>query len=75
MGVLYYFLVHEWVIKNENVKALWEKLSPSDRITYNFDVTAIEAETYLRNLMVGLKKYILKEDMTKAQYHKARYER
>ncbi|XP_048517116.1 uncharacterized protein LOC109540840 isoform X2 [Dendroctonus ponderosae] len=75
MAVLHYFLVHEWVIKNENVKALWEKLGPNDRITYNFDFTGIKTESYLRNLMVGLKKYTLKEDMTKAELHKARYHR
>ncbi|CAG9765389.1 unnamed protein product [Ceutorhynchus assimilis] len=75
MGVLHYFLVREWIIKNENVKALWEKLTPNDRITYNFDVRSVQAETYLRSLMDGLKKYTLKEDMSKAESHKARYER
>lgn len=75
MAVLHYFLVHEWVIKNENVKALWEKLGPNDRITYNFDFTGIKTESYLRNLMAGLKKYTLKEDMSKAELHKARYDR
>ncbi|XP_050306470.1 fatty acyl-CoA reductase wat-like isoform X2 [Anthonomus grandis grandis] len=73
MGVLHYFLIQEWVIKDENVKALWEKLSPQDRITYNFDVMAIKRETYFKNLMAGLKKYTLKEDMSKGKYHEARY--
>ncbi|KAL1492059.1 hypothetical protein ABEB36_012557 [Hypothenemus hampei] len=75
MSVLHYFLIQEWTIKNENLKALWEKLGPNDRITYNFDFTAVEAETYLKNLMIGLKKYTLKEDMSKSQFHKTRYQR
>ncbi|KAF7282344.1 fatty acyl-CoA reductase wat-like [Rhynchophorus ferrugineus] len=73
--VLHFFLINEWTINNDNVKRLWEKLTPSDRAAFNFDLRTINVNTYFQNLMTGLKTYILKEDMTKAQVHKERYER
>ncbi|XP_066152625.1 fatty acyl-CoA reductase wat-like [Euwallacea fornicatus] len=73
--VFHYFLTQEWTIKNNNLQSLWQKLTPSDRETYNFDLTKIDADQYYRNMMIGLKKYTLKEDMSRAQYHKAKFQR
>ncbi|XP_060523552.1 fatty acyl-CoA reductase wat-like [Cylas formicarius] len=73
--VLSYFVLNEWTIKNNNVKALWEKLSPADRVTFHFDLSSINVDEYLKNILMGLKKYILKEDMSKIEYHKERYRR
>ncbi|XP_057659288.1 fatty acyl-CoA reductase wat-like [Diorhabda carinulata] len=73
--ILSYFLLHEWDIHNENMKLLWQKLNSDDKETFNFDVNSIEVNVYLKNVLIGLKKYILKEDMTKSKLHKQRYER
>lgn len=75
MTVLHYFLVQEWTIKNDNSKALLKKLTDQDRANYNFDFGMLHIETYLKNLMLGLKKYTLKEDMSKSQHHTAKYQR
>lgn len=75
MMVLHYFLVQEWTIKNDNSKALLKKLSDQDRAVYNFDFGNLQIKNYLKNLMLGLKKYTLKEDMSKSQYHTAKYQR
>lgn len=73
--VLHYFLVNEWDVNNDNVQKLWDKLEKEDKALFNFDINSIELESYFRNLITGLKKYILKEDMTKATLHRERYRR
>ncbi|XP_018571845.1 fatty acyl-CoA reductase wat-like [Anoplophora glabripennis] len=73
--VLYYFLINEWDIENDNVLKLWEKLKENDKITFNFDINTIDMDNYFKNLLIGLKKYVLKEDMTKCKFHMKRYKR
>lgn len=73
--VLRYFLINEWDIDNENVLKLWEKLEEEDKVMFNFDVNTIDIDNYFKNQLTGLKKYILKEDMMKSNYHKQRYKR
>lgn len=73
--VLCYFLINEWDIDNENVLRLWEKLKENDKISFNFDISTIDIDDYFKNLLIGLKKYILKEDMTKSKLHTKRYKR
>ncbi|CAH1154753.1 unnamed protein product [Phaedon cochleariae] len=73
--VLCYFLMREWIIENDNVRELWEKLGQEDKQIFNFDIDSIDLNTYLSNMIVGMKKFILKEDMTKLKQHKQRYTR
>lgn len=73
--VLTYFLTNEWDINNDNLIKLWNKLSEQDKQLFNFDINSIVLETYFINLLTGLKKYILKEDMSKTSSHLRRYKR
>ncbi|KAF7282347.1 hypothetical protein GWI33_002787 [Rhynchophorus ferrugineus] len=73
-SVLLYFVSHEWKIKNDNVAALWKKLSPSDQTLYNFDLQSIDRDEYFYNIMTGLKKYTLKEETpNNLKPHKERF--
>nr|XP_023027941.1 fatty acyl-CoA reductase wat-like [Leptinotarsa decemlineata] len=74
-NVLQYFLLREWGIDNDNVKELWSKLSTEDRIVFNFDIDSIDIENYFRNMAICLKKFILKEDITKLELHRKRHDR
>ncbi|XP_074034259.1 fatty acyl-CoA reductase wat [Leptinotarsa decemlineata] len=74
-NVLQYFLLREWGIDNDNVKELWSKLSTEDRIVFNFDIDSIDIENYFRNMAICLKKFILKEDITKLDLHRKRHDR
>lgn len=71
--VLCYFLINEWDIDNENVLTLWKKLNADDKIAFNFDINTIDIDKYFKNQLIGLKRYILKEDMIKLKFHKQRY--
>lgn len=74
-NILTFFLMNEWDIKNDNVLEIWNKLSEEEKRVFNFDINTISLENYLTNLLTGLKKFILKEDMSKVDYHTKRYKR
>nr|CAI5847425.1 unnamed protein product [Callosobruchus analis] len=63
-SVLSYFLLNEWDIENKNIFDLWQKLNTNDRELFRFDLGSIETVSYYTNLMNGLKKYTLKEDIS-----------
>lgn len=73
--ILSHFLMNEWDISNESVKKMWENLDEKDRELFNFDINSIDLNLYFKNMVTGMKKFILKEDMTKAKIHKQRYKR
>ncbi|XP_028128534.1 fatty acyl-CoA reductase wat-like [Diabrotica virgifera virgifera] len=73
--ILSYFLLHEWDIHNDNVSILWSKMSQEEKEIFNFNVNSVDFNNYMKNMMLGLKKYILKEDMAKAKLHRQRYQR
>lgn len=74
-NVLAFFLMNEWDIKNDNLMEIWNKLTKEEKVVFNFDINSITLDEYLTNLLTGLKKYILKEDMSKVESHRTRYKR
>lgn len=74
-NILSYFLINEWDIRNDNMNELWNSLWEDEKRIFNFDIDSIALESYLSNLLTGLKKYILKEDMSKGKQHACRYKR
>ncbi|CAG9861086.1 unnamed protein product [Phyllotreta striolata] len=73
--ILCYFLLREWEINNDNVAKLWEKLNENDQAIFNFDINSIDLNAYFKDMLTGMKKFILKEDMAKSKLHKQRYKR
>ncbi|KAG5861930.1 hypothetical protein JTB14_017414 [Gonioctena quinquepunctata] len=74
-NVLRYFLLREFDINNDNVKDLWKKMSDEDKKVFNFDIDSIDLHGYFENMVMGMKKFILKEDINKLKLHKERYKR
>ncbi|KAL3270689.1 hypothetical protein HHI36_021217 [Cryptolaemus montrouzieri] len=60
---LEYFTTNEWKFDDENVKNLNKVLCESDRKEYNFNVAKIDWERYIENYVLGIRKYIFKEDI------------
>lgn len=61
-GFLEYFTTTEWNFTCDNIMALMEQQSPKDREVFNFDVRPIEWLPYLEDYVLGVRKYILKEN-------------
>uniref|UniRef100_A0AAR5Q418 Fatty acyl-CoA reductase n=1 Tax=Dendroctonus ponderosae TaxID=77166 RepID=A0AAR5Q418_DENPD len=59
---LEYFTMQEWEFDDANVSALSVSLSDADRAEFCFDVAKINWENYLENYILGIRRFIFKED-------------
>ncbi|RVE54948.1 hypothetical protein evm_000315 [Chilo suppressalis] len=62
MECMRYFTTKEWHFKNDNLRALRQKVSPEDNKTFFTDMKVINWNSYMRVYVKGVRKYILKED-------------
>lgn len=60
---LIYFTSRGWEFSMENYHGLIQDMNPQDRETFFFDVEKLDWDTYFVRYVIGLKKYLLKEDL------------
>uniref|UniRef100_A0A0K0DP35 Fatty acyl-CoA reductase n=1 Tax=Angiostrongylus cantonensis TaxID=6313 RepID=A0A0K0DP35_ANGCA len=60
---LHYFTTHGWTFHSKNLPKLWEALSVEDQQLFNFDVRQVDWDSYLFDYIMGIKRYILKDDL------------
>lgn len=61
--ILDYFRRRNWTFKNTNLQQVWVDLSPTDKKLYNFNMSQMSWEYYLQALCLGLRIYLLKDDI------------
>lgn len=64
LAVLQYFTTRQWIFYNKNIITLCDDLTPLDKkifptMIYNFD----EME-YFKHLVLGIRQYCMKEDLS-----------
>lgn len=72
VSMLEYFINRSWEWSTDNTEMLMSELSPEDQRVFNFDVRQLNWLEYIENYVLGVKKYLLKEDMAgipKAKQH------
>ncbi|TRY64151.1 hypothetical protein TCAL_04001 [Tigriopus californicus] len=62
IAALEYFTNREWDWSTKNVRQLCESLEPKDRITFDFDVRAVDWKSFLRSYVQGTRHFVLKND-------------
>ncbi|XP_053203007.1 fatty acyl-CoA reductase 1-like [Panonychus citri] len=62
MNALEYFTTNEWTFRNENFVNLMKSLEPDDFTKFSLDVGSINWCDYIENYILGVRKYLLKED-------------
>ncbi|XP_050550021.1 fatty acyl-CoA reductase 1-like [Spodoptera frugiperda] len=65
---LSYFLTHQWKFVDLNTAALHASLSEDDQKIFNFDVTDINWEEYMCTWCIGLRKYLVKDELKGTLY-------
>ncbi|XP_035658073.1 fatty acyl-CoA reductase 1-like [Branchiostoma floridae] len=70
-----YFTSHHWEWSHDNTDALMAKMGTEDKKIFNFDYRGLHWPTYMENYVLGMKKYVLKEDMDHLPMTKARLNR
>ncbi|XP_043296759.1 fatty acyl-CoA reductase 2 isoform X3 [Cervus elaphus] len=63
LSMLEYFINRSWEWSTHNTEMLMSELSPEDQRVFNFDIRQLNWLEYIENYVLGVKKYLLKEDM------------
>ncbi|XP_021357688.1 fatty acyl-CoA reductase 1-like isoform X1 [Mizuhopecten yessoensis] len=69
-AILDYFTNKDWEFKSDNLDMLLAVMSPGDRKTFNFDPRSISWPRYIEAYCLGIKCYVMKEEL--AELPKAR---
>ncbi|RVE41879.1 hypothetical protein evm_013468, partial [Chilo suppressalis] len=62
LEVLQYYTTKEWHFKNDNLRALRQKIGPEDDKTFFTDTKVINWSSYVKVYIKGVREYCLKED-------------
>ncbi|XP_046335728.1 fatty acyl-CoA reductase 1-like [Haliotis rufescens] len=60
---LEFFTSREWKFDNSNIFMLLDKMSKSDRDTFDFDARHIDWPSYMESYCLGTKQFVLKEEL------------
>lgn len=61
---LEYFTMNEWRFDDGNVRTLAMTLNEADKKEFCFDVAKIDWERYIENYVLGIRRFIFKEDLS-----------
>lgn len=65
LDAVQYFTTSGWLFRSNNVVALVDELSPTDRQLFNLDVRTVHWLSYWEQYVLGIRKYLFKEDVSK----------
>ncbi|CAG4949093.1 unnamed protein product [Parnassius apollo] len=58
-----FFTTHDWIFKDDNLRDLYQSISPVDQKIFNFDIMSVDWEEKLSFWAAGVVKYLLKDDL------------
>jgi alcohol-forming fatty acyl-CoA reductase len=64
MESLTYFTTNQWTCDTENVTSLLSSMTPADYKMFNFDLRAIPWDDYIYGYGVGIRQYIMKDELS-----------
>ncbi|XP_055963784.1 fatty acyl-CoA reductase 2 [Sorex fumeus] len=64
LSVLEYFISQSWEWSMNSTEMLRAELSPEDQRVFNFDVRQLNWLEYIENYVAGVKRHLLKEEMS-----------
>ncbi|CAH2101867.1 unnamed protein product [Euphydryas editha] len=67
-AIFEYFTIKEWFFEDKNTLNLYNELSATDKVLYNFDVTTVNTRENVLSWLYGVKKYIIKDNMDQKEY-------
>jgi fatty acyl-CoA reductase len=60
---LHYFTTRGWEFESKNILTLWNSLNAEDQKVFNFDIRQVNWDDYLFDYVMGVKVYLLKENL------------
>lgn len=58
-----FFTTHSWIFPNDNSILIQNEMNETDKRIFNFDVTNLNWSQYWRQYCIGVKQYVLREDL------------
>ncbi|XKL66904.1 hypothetical protein PGB90_010324 [Kerria lacca] len=65
-----YFLIRNWSSPSNNVKELWNNLGERDKQIFNFNLNNLKWNEYFGDYVMGLRLYVVKDDLDTLSYAK-----
>ncbi|GFG33605.1 hypothetical protein Cfor_03159 [Coptotermes formosanus] len=62
LDILQYYTTKQWVFRNENLKTLPQGLTEEDKQTFYTDIKVVDWDDYIKNFVLGTRRYLLKDD-------------
>ncbi|CAN7998456.1 unnamed protein product [Ixodes hexagonus] len=62
MEAVRFFTTQTWEFSSNNMVLLHDRLSPFDRQTFDIDIRKIDWESYWENYLLGVRRYLFKQD-------------
>ncbi|XP_054280079.1 fatty acyl-CoA reductase wat-like isoform X2 [Macrosteles quadrilineatus] len=59
--VITYFSKRQWLFHNDRMIRLWDSLDPQDKEIFNFDISALDWDDFLKNTITGLRCNFFKD--------------
>ncbi|KAK2719282.1 hypothetical protein QYM36_004931, partial [Artemia franciscana] len=63
MECVQFYTIREWRSRSDNTNSLIERMSDTDRAIFNFDSRTIDWNDYLCTYYLGVRKFILKDEL------------
>ncbi|XP_064076102.1 fatty acyl-CoA reductase wat-like [Vanessa tameamea] len=67
-AVFEFFFTNDWVFHDANTLSLYNKLSDTDKLLYNFDMASVDCSKKMFVFCYGVKRYIIQEDDADMEY-------
>ncbi|KAL6257521.1 hypothetical protein P5V15_011094 [Pogonomyrmex californicus] len=71
--VLSYFSTKQWRFNNDAVIGLWNRVNPADRQIFNFDISSVDWETYIKEMIPGMRLYLANDPIDTIEKGRAKY--
>jgi fatty acyl-CoA reductase len=62
-AILAYYANRNWKFSNEKILKLWENLDSQDKELFNFDINQLSWEKFCQAHCLGLRVYLVKDDL------------
>ncbi|KAG8222376.1 hypothetical protein J437_LFUL002995 [Ladona fulva] len=73
--VISYFSTQYWKFENSNTQELWKRLDPMDQELLPFDMTTMNWDNYFQKHILGLRIYLVKDDISTLPEARKRWKR
>lgn len=64
IDTLEYFSIREWQFRSDNQWIIRDQMDDVDKQNFDFDIRSLNWSAFMENYIVGIKRYLLKEDLS-----------